>query len=294
MMDLPKVRGRLQEKVALAPLTWFKVGGQADYFFKPADLEDLQDFLKNKPADLPIFVLGAGSNVIIRDGGFKGVVIKLGREFAKISADDKTLTVGAACLDVTVAQEAAAYGIAGLEFLVGIPGSIGGALRMNAGAYASEMKDVLISCRALDTQGKLHEFSLADMQYSYRHSDLPHDLIFIDAKLQGHAGEVTAIQAAMDKIKNAREESQPIRTKTGGSTFKNPLPHKAWELVDQAGMRGAKIGDAQISEKHCNFMINIGAATAKDIEELGEKVRQKVLEKSGISLEWEIERIGQP
>lgn len=290
---LPAVRGRLSAGAALAEITWFRVGGAAEVMFRPADCEDLISFLKSKPADVPVTVLGVGSNTLVRDGGIDGVVIRLGRGFVEIDAvNGDEIVAGAGALDVNVAQTAQMNGIAGLEFLRGIPGTVGGGLRMNAGAYGTEFKDVLISAQAIDLQGNLHELSLADMKFSYRHSGVPEDWIFLGARLQGRAGDKAEIQKRMDEIQAAREGSQPIRSRTGGSTFANPEGHKAWQLVEAAGCRGLVVGDAQVSEQHCNFLINRGNATAADLETLGETVRQKVKAQSGVELRWEIKRIG--
>ncbi|WP_341913150.1 UDP-N-acetylmuramate dehydrogenase [Ferrovibrio terrae] len=289
---LPAVRGRLSAQAALAEITWFRVGGAADVMFRPADRDDLIAFLKAKPADVPVTVLGVGSNTLVRDGGVAGVVIRLGRGFVEIEADGDEITAGAGALDVNVAQTAQMHGIAGLEFLRGIPGTVGGGLRMNAGAYGTEFKDVLLWAEAVDMQGNLHRLTPAQMKFSYRHTDVPEDWIFLGCRLKGRAGDKAAIQQRMDEIQAAREASQPIRTRTGGSTFANPEGHKAWQLIDAAGCRGLVVGDAQVSEQHCNFLINRGKATAADLETLGETVRQKVKAQSGIELRWEIKRIG--
>ena len=289
---LPAVRGRYTETADLSRVTWFKVGGPAEVMFRPADVDDLRAFLAGKPADAPVTVLGVGSNLLVRDGGIDGVVIRLGRDFASIATDGTTVTAGAAALDLNVAIAARAAGIAGLEFLSGIPGLIGGALRMNAGAYGREMTDVVVAAEAVDAQGKLHKLSHADLGFTYRHSAVPEDWIFTGATLKGQAGNPSAIQARMDEIQQARAETQPLRTPTGGSTFKNPEGHKAWQLIDAAGCRGLRMGGAQVSELHCNFLINVGGATAADIEALGEEVRRRVFAHSGVTLDWEIKRIG--
>lgn len=295
---LPPVRGKLEASVTLAPFTWFRVGGPAEVLFQPADEADLADFLRACPADIPILAVGVGSNLIVRDGGVLGVVIRLSaRGFGQISTDGLTVTAGAACLDASVAKKAAEAGIAGLEFYRGVPGTIGGALRMNAGCYESETKDVLVSCVAYDRAGQRHEISCADMGFTYRHTTAPTDLIFVSATFKGTADEPTAILARMEAITQKREQSQPIRDKTGGSTFKNPDPvqsggRKSWQVIDAAGLRGYQIGGAQMSEKHCNFMINTGNATAKDLEALGEHVIQRVKATQGVDLHWEIKRIG--
>jgi UDP-N-acetylmuramate dehydrogenase len=299
LMDrLPPVRGKLEASVTLAPFTWFRVGGPAEVLFQPADEADLADFLRLCPADIPILAVGVGSNLIVRDGGVPGVVIRLSpRGFGQISTNGLQVTAGAACLDASVAKKAAEAGIAGLEFYRGVPGTIGGALRMNAGCYESETKDVLVSCVAYDRAGQRHEFSCADMGFTYRHTTAPVDLIFVSATFQGTADDPAEILARMDAITEKREQSQPIRDKTGGSTFKNPDPlqsggRKSWQVIDAAGLRGYQIGGAQMSEKHCNFMINTGTATAKDLEALGEHVIQQVKATQGIDLHWEIKRIG--
>ncbi len=295
---LPPVRGKLEASVTLAPFTWFRVGGPAEVLFQPADEDDLADFLRACPADIPILAVGVGSNLIVRDGGVPGVVIRLSpRGFGQIFTNGLTVTAGAACLDASVAKKAAEAGIAGLEFYRGVPGTIGGALRMNAGCYGSETKDVLVSCVAYDRAGQRHEISCTDMGFTYRHTTAPADLIFVSATFQGTADDPAAILARMDAITQKREQSQPIRDKTGGSTFKNPDPvqsggRKSWQVIDAAGLRGYQIGGAQMSEKHCNFMINTGTATAKDLEALGEHVIQQVKATQGVDLHWEIKRIG--
>ncbi len=289
---MPNLRGRLIANQSLAEITWFRVGGPAQVFFMPEDEDDLAYFLRNLPADLPVHVVGAGSNLIVRDGGVPGAVIRLGRGFHEIEiGPDHRVSAGAALLDVMVARAARDAGVAGLAFLSGIPGSLGGALRMNGGAYGGETKDVLIEARGVDRRGNLRTYSNADMGFAYRHCAVPGDVIFTRALLQGRAGTPEEIAAEMDAIKHKREASQP-RTHTGGSTFKNPPGHSAWQLVDEAGCRGLKVGNAQVSEKHSNFLINLGKASAADIETLGETVRARVKEKSGVDLEWEIKRIG--
>jgi UDP-N-acetylmuramate dehydrogenase len=291
---LPKVRGRLTPNAPLGAATWFGVGGPAEVLFKPQDKEDLINFICACPKDVPITVLGVASNLIIRDGGVPGVVIRMGREFATIEAQGTNVASGAAALDMNVALLAAKNSIAGLEFFSGIPGTIGGALRMNAGAYGGETKDVLISAEVLFRDGTVKEMTAQDMGLSYRHNDLPKDVIFLGARFRGRAGDVLEIEKRIDEIKNKRAESQPIRTKTGGSTFANPDGKRAWQLVDEAGLRGFKVGGAQVSDMHCNFLINNGTATAADIERLGEEIRKRVAEKSSIMLRWEIKRIGIP
>ena len=289
---LPAVRGRLSADAPLADITWFRVGGPAEVMFRPADRDDLIAFLRDKPKDVDVTVLGVGSNTLVRDGGVPGVVIRLGRGFVEIAATGDEVEAGAGALDVNVATVAQQAGIAGLEFLRGIPGTIGGGLRMNAGAYGTEFKDVLLWADALDEKGNLHRLTPAEMKFGYRHCGIPDNWIFLGARLKGQAGDPVAIRARMDEIQAAREGSQPIRSRTGGSTFANPEGHKAWQLVDAAGCRGLVIGDAQVSEQHCNFLINRGNATAADLEILGETVRERVKAQSGIELRWEIRRIG--
>jgi UDP-N-acetylmuramate dehydrogenase len=289
---LPKVRGRLSENAPLAGITWFRVGGPAEVMFRPADLRDLQHFLSGLPADVPVTVIGVGSNLLVRDGGVPGVVLRLGRSFAEIRIGPGHIRTGAAALDLNVARTAAEAGIAGLEFLSGIPGTIGGALRMNAGAYGHELVDVVTAAEAVDRQGRLHRLAKGDLGLTYRHSSVPEDWIFTGAELAGSAGATDAILARLAEIQAARETTQPIRSRTGGSTFANPPGQKAWELIDRAGCRGLTLGGAMVSEKHCNFLINTGAATAAEIETLGETVRRRVREATGFDLHWEIRRIG--
>ncbi len=289
---LPATRGRLIADAPLAPYTWFRVGGPAEVLFKPADLDDLATFLATKPMEVPVTVVGLGSNLLIRDGGVPGVVIRLGREFAAISRDGSWLGVGAAALDATVAATACDEGIGGLEFLSGVPGTIGGALRMNAGAYGGEMKDVTRQARAVDPRGGLHVLTAEDLGFGYRRCAIPEDWIFIDALIEGRPEDPRLIAERMAAIRHRREESQPLRTRTGGSTFANPPERKAWQLIDQAGCRGLQLGGARMSDKHCNFLINTGSATAADLEDLGEEVRKRVRDTSGIELHWEIRRIG--
>ena len=291
---LPKVRGGLTVDASMASLTWFRVGGPADVLFRPADVEDLSAFLAECPLDIPITVVGVGSNLLVRDGGIRGVVIRLGATFGQVEVlDNHQLRAGAAALDMSVARKAAAAGIAGLEFYAGIPGSIGGALIMNGGAHGGETRDVLVSARGVRRSGDIVTLSNDDFSYSYRHCQVPDDLIFVDGLFQGQPGERAQIEAHMAQITQKREASQPIRTKTGGSTFKNPEGHKSWQLVDGAGCRGLVRGGAQVSEMHCNFLINTGDAKAADLEDLGEEVRTRVKETSGVLLEWEIKRIGE-
>jgi UDP-N-acetylmuramate dehydrogenase len=288
----PKLRGRLLANQSLAELTWFRVGGPAQVLFMPEDEDDLAHFLSNLPADIPVTVIGLGSNLIVRDGGVPGVVIRLGRGFNTTGVEDTRVRAGAAVPDVKVARAAQEAGIAGLAFLRGIPGAIGGALRMNGGAYGRETKDALIEARAVDRQGRVHVLRNGDLGFHYRHCSAPEDFIFTQALFQGEPGDPAVIAAEMDKITEAREATQPIKSRTGGSTFKNPPGHKAWQLIDAAGCRGLRQGDAQVSELHCNFLINLGSAAASDIEALGETVRRKVKEHSGVTLEWEIKRFG--
>jgi UDP-N-acetylmuramate dehydrogenase len=291
---LPQLRGRLLANQNLAELTWFRVGGPAQALFMPEDENDLAYLLRNLPQGVPLSVLGAGSNTIVRDGGIEGVAVRLGRGFNEIATEDgNRVRAGTAALDLMVARAAQKAGIAGLAFLSGIPGTIGGALRMNGGAYGGETKDILIEARGVDRAGNVRTFSNADMGFGYRHCGIGEDVIFTSALLQGRAGGPDAIAAEMDTIKQKREASQP-RNRTGGSTFKNPPGHSAWKLVDEAGCRGLRVGDAQVSELHSNFLINLGRATAADIETLGETVRARVKEKSGVDLEWEIRRVGVP
>ena len=292
---LPAVHGRLEANAPLADLTWFRAGGQAEVLFTPLDETDLADFLRATPKDIPIYVIGVGSNLLVRDGGVPGVVIRLGRGFSDIKLEaGNRVRAGTAVLDVRVARFAYDNSIDGLTFLRGIPGTIGGALRMNGGAYGGETKDVLVEVRTVDRAGIVHVFSNADMKYSYRHCGAPEDLIFTEALLQGRAGHQPDILAAMNRITDSREATQPIKSRTGGSTFKNPPGNKSWQLIDKAGLRGFAIGPAKVSELHCNFLINEGGATATQIEELGETIRARVLATSGIELDWEIKLIGVP
>ncbi len=289
---LPAVRGRLTEGSSLANVTWFRVGGPAEVLFKPADLEDLRAFMSAKPADIPVTMLGVGSNLLVRDGGIPGVVIRLGRAFAEIRVEGHRVIAGAAALDLNVALAARDAGLAGLEFLSGIPGTIGGALRMNAGAYGSDIAALLHKATAIDETGQLRQLDHAEMGFTYRHSAIAEDWIFVGAELIGSPDDPAAIQTRIQEIQQNRSESQPVRARTGGSTFVNPSPKRAWELIDAAGCRGLKVGGAMVSEKHCNFLINTGTATAAEIEALGEEVRRRVREHSGINLQWEIKRIG--
>jgi UDP-N-acetylmuramate dehydrogenase len=291
----PDLRGRLAADVALAPFTWFRVGGPAEVLFSPADEDDLGYFLANLPREIPVTIVGLGSNLIIRDGGIRGVVIRLGgRAFGAIETTaDRRVVAGAAALDAQVARAAAEAAIDGLAFLRGVPGSVGGALRMNAGAHGGETREVFVEAHGIDRAGAKRFFGPAEMGFSYRHSQAPDDVIFTRAVFQGRPGDAQAIKAEMERITAAREASQPIRDKTGGSTFKNPPGQKAWRLIDAAGCRGLVVGDAQVSTMHCNFLINRGAATAADIEALGEEVRRRVKAASGVELEWEIKRLGE-
>ncbi len=293
LKKLPTLRGRLEPNAPLADLTWFRVGGPAEVLYSPADEDDLGAFLKGTPASIPIYVIGVGSNLLVRDGGVPGVVIRLGRAFMDIALESENrIRAGTAALDVRVARFAAENSIDALTFLRGIPGTIGGALRMNGGAYGGETKDVLVEARGFNRKGELKVLSNADMKYTYRHCGAPEDMIFTSALFQGKPGNRHEIIAAMDKITASREATQPIKSKTGGSTFKNPPNNKSWQLIDKAGMRGFAIGPAKVSEQHCNFLINEGGATAAQIEELGETIRVRVKDTSGIELEWEIKRIG--
>lgn len=292
---LPNLKGRLSANVSLADITWFRVGGPAQVLFAPADETDLAYFRRGIPPELPVTTVGLGSNLLVRDGGIEGVVIRLGRGFGAVKAEEgHRLRSGTAVPDVKVARAAAEAGIAGLAFYRGIPGSIGGALRMNAGAHGRETKDVLIEARAVDPQGNIHTLSLADMGYAYRHSSVPHAYILTEALLQGTPGDPAEILREMDEVAGYRETNQPIRERTGGSTFKNPEGLSAWKLIDEAGCRGLRVGGAKVSEMHCNFLINEGSATAEDIERLGETVRARVKAHCGVALQWEIIRLGAP
>jgi len=294
--NLPKIRGEYRFDYNIAKSCWFGVGGNIDVLFRPEDEEDLIFFLQNKPENLLYFVLGAASNVIVRDAGYRGVLIKLGRNFANISHNENIITAGASVLDVNIARYAAENNIAGLEFLIGIPGTIGGNIAMNAGCYGGEIKDILIEATAINKDGEKIIFKNADLNFLYRKANFEEGTIFTSCKLKGESGlSADNIKRKLQEISSSREESQPTRTKTGGSTFKNPKnsDKKAWQLIDEAGLRGHKIGGAMVSEKHCNFLINTGNATAKDIEDLGEYIIKKVYENSGVKLEWEIKRIGE-
>jgi UDP-N-acetylmuramate dehydrogenase len=291
--QMPDLRGRLMANQPLAELTWFRVGGPAQVLFVPEDEADLAYFLGRLRSEIPVTVVGLGSNLIVRDGGVPGVVIRLGRGFGEVKVEDGTrVRAGAAVPDVKVSRAAQEAGLAGLAFFRGIPGAVGGALRMNGGAYGRETKDALIEARGVDRRGRMHVFSNGDMHYTYRHCGAPDDIIFTQALFQGTPGDPAAIAAEMEKITESREATQPIKSRTGGSTFKNPPGRKAWQLIDAAGCRGLKVGGAQVSEMHCNFLINLGGASAADIETLGETVRERVRESSGVELEWEIRRVG--
>ncbi len=289
---LPPVRGTYTSDAPLKDLVWFRAGGPAEILFRPADAEDLATFLAAKPADTRASVIGVGSNLLIRDGGIPGVVVRLPGSFGKTAIEGTRVTAGAAALDANVAKTAAESGIAGLEFLRGIPGTIGGALKMNAGCYGREIKDIFAEATAITGKGEIVTLKPADMGFVYRKAQVPDDLIFVEAVFEGTPDDPATIRARMDKLVEQREASQPVKTKTGGSTFKNPPGHKAWQLIDEAGCRGLMRGQAQVSEKHCNFLINTGDATAADIEGLGEDVRARVKAKSGVELEWEIKRVG--
>ncbi|ALC13164.1 UDP-N-acetylmuramate dehydrogenase [Sphingopyxis sp. 113P3] len=290
---IPAVRGKLTAKAPLAPLVWFKSGGPADWLFEPKDADDLADFLRELDPSVPVMALGLGSNLIVRDGGFPGVVVRLGKAFAKVEPlDAVTLRCGGGASGILVSSTARDAGIAGLEFLRSIPGTVGGFVRMNGGAYGSEVKDILVEADIVLRNGERRTLALAELGYTYRHSELPEGAVVIGAIFRGRPGAPAAIQAEMDRISASREAAQPLRSKTGGSTFKNPEGRKAWQLVDEAGCRGLRIGGAEVSDKHTNFLINTGSATSGDIEALGEEVRRRVKANSGIELEWEIQRVG--
>lgn len=293
VIDLPAVQGKLTPDAPLAPLVWFKSGGTAQWLFEPKDVSDLQAFIRELDPATPVMALGLGSNMIVRDGGVRGVVVRLGKAFAKVQTlEDNVLNCGGGASGILVSSTARDAGIAGMEFLRSIPGTVGGFVRMNGGAYGGEVKDILIDCDVLLRSGELVTLPVADLHYTYRHSELPEGAIVVAARFRGVPGDASAIQAEMDRISASREASQPLRSKTGGSTFKNPEGHKAWQLVDEAGCRGLQIGGAQVSQKHTNFLLNLGDATSADIEALGEEVRRRVLEKSGVELQWEIQRVG--
>ena len=294
MSRLPEIRGAIRRQVSLAPLTWFRIGGPAECLFQPADAEDLAAFLAAAPAGLPVMPMGVASNLLVRDGGIDGVVVRFGGPLAKVEVEGGTVIAGAGALDQRVAQVAQAAGLSGVEFMIGIPGTIGGAVRMNAGAFGGETRDRLVWAEALDRRGRLHRLTPADLGMTYRHSGLPADWIVVRAAFACTPGDPAAIAARMQAIKDEREAAQPLRVATGGRTFKNPPGHRAWQLVDAAGCRGLRHGAAMVSEKHCNFLINTGGATAAEVEGLGETVRRKVREHSGVMLEWEIVRVGRP
>ena len=293
IVTMPKVRGRLTPNAPLAPLVWFKSGGKADWLFEPADAEDLELFLNELDPHVPVMALGLGSNLIVRDGGVPGVIVRLGKPFTKIEQlDETTLRCSGGASGILVSSTARDHGIAGLEFLRGIPGTVGGFVRMNGGAYGREVSDILVSARLILRAGEIVEWQLDQLGYTYRHSEVPDGATVIEAVFRGAPGDPEAIGAEMDAIARARAESQPLRSRTGGSTFKNPPGHKAWALIDAAGCRGLQIGDAQVSEKHCNFLLNLGTASSAEIEALGEEVRRRVEAKTHITLEWEIQRVG--
>ena len=299
LATMPAVRGKLTPNAPLAPLVWFKSGGNAEWLFEPKDVDDLTDFLRSLSPDVPVMPLGLGSNLIVRDGGVPGVVVRLGKPFAHVETIGKgtftiesALNCGGGASGILVASMARDHCIAGMEFLRGIPGTVGGFVRMNGGAYGREVKDILVDCDIVLRSGDRVTVPAGDLHYSYRHSELPEQAIVVSARFQGSFGDPEVIGAEMHAIARAREETQPLRSRTGGSTFKNPPGHKAWALIDAAGCRGLKLGDAQVSEKHCNFLLNLGSATSADIEGLGEEVRSRVQAKTNITLEWEIQRVG--
>ena len=291
---LPPVRGRYRADVPLAPRTWLRVGGPAEVVFQPADAADLAIFLKGRPAEIGVTPIGVASNLLVRDGGIEGVVLRFSGSLAEVDVDDERLRVGAGATDRMIAIQAMKAGLSGLEFLIGIPGTLGGAVRMNAGAFGGETAEVVERVVALDPAGRRYELTAAELGFGYRHSGLPADWIVVGAVLRAAQGDARAIEARMRAIKAERDASQPLHVATGGSTFKNPPGHKAWQLIDAAGCRGLRHGRAMVSDKHCNFLINTGGATAAEIEELGERVRERVQEHSGIALEWEIHRVGRP
>jgi UDP-N-acetylmuramate dehydrogenase len=290
---MPQVRGKLTANAPLAPLVWFKSGGKAEWLFEPKDEQDLVSFLRELDPHVPLMALGLGSNLIVRDGGVPGIVVRLGKAFSKIDRlDETTVSCGGGASGILVSSTARDAGIAGLEFLRGIPGTVGGFVRMNGGAYGREVSDILVAARLVFRTGEVVEWPLEKFGYTYRHSEIPEGAVVIEAVFRGSPGDPEAIGAEMDAIARAREESQPLRSRTGGSTFKNPQGHKAWALIDAAGCRGFRMGDAQVSEKHCNFLLNLGTATSTEIEALGEEVRRRVEAKTHIKLEWEIQRVG--
>ena len=291
---LPPVRGTLSTDAELSRITWFRVGGPAEVLFRPADRDDLAGFLRAKPADILVTIIGVGANILVRDGGIPGVLIRLGREFSTVRIDGTTVSAGAGSSDINVSIACRNQSVAGLEFLSGIPGTIGAGLRMNAGAYGREISDVVSAAEAMDADGNVHTLSPGDLGFSYRHTAVPANWIFLSATLEGEPGRKDEIASRMEEINRQRNESQPVKLRTGGSTFVNPAGHKAWQLIDAAGCRGLAIGGAKVSEQHCNFLINTGDATAADLEDLGEEVRRRVKDHSGIELEWEIRRLGVP
>ncbi len=291
--DLPALAGSIEPNGSLADFIWFRTGGPAEWLVRPSDEQDLARFLAELDPALPVTPVGVGSNLIVRDGGVPGIVIRLPKSFAKAKVEPgNRLRAGGAAMGITVASAARDSGIAGLEFLRGIPGTVGGAVRMNAGAYGRELRDILVEARLVLRDGRIETWPLDRLGYTYRHSEVPEGAVVVEALFQGAPGDPAAIGAEMDRIAAEREASQPLRSRTGGSTFKNPPGHKAWALIDAAGCRGLKVGDAQVSEKHCNFLLNLGNATSAEIEELGEEVRRRVMAKTNIALEWEIQRIG--
>ena len=293
LATLPSVRGKLKRDAPLAPLVWFKSGGSAEWLLEPADADDLCAFLKELDPQVPVMALGLGSNMIVRDGGVPGVVVRLGKPFAGVEqVDPTTLRCGGGASGILVSSTARDAGIGGLEFLRSIPGTVGGFVRMNGGAYGRETCEILVECEMVLRSGERRTLAVDELGYSYRHSELPEQAVVLSATFRGAPAEPEKIQAEMDRIAASREQSQPLRTRTGGSTFKNPDGHKAWALIDASGCRGLRHGDAQVSEKHCNFLLNLGNATSAEIEELGEEVRRRVMEKTNIALEWEIQRIG--
>jgi UDP-N-acetylmuramate dehydrogenase len=292
VLDMPRAQGKLTADAPLAPLVWFKSGGTAQWLFEPKDIDDLKSFLRDLDPAIPVWPLGLGSNLIVRDGGMSGVTVRLGKAFGKVSVDGMTLSCGGGASGILVSSNARDAGVAGLEFLRGIPGTVGGFVKMNGGAYGREVSDIFVSADVILRSGEARTLLPRDMGYTYRHSMLPREAIVVAATFVGTAGDPAIIGAEMDRIAAEREASQPLRSKTGGSTFKNPDGHKAWALVDAAGCRGLTIGRAQVSEKHCNFLLNLGNATSADIEALGEEVRRRVLAHSGVELEWEIQRVG--
>lgn len=291
--DLPPLRGSVAARASLADFIWFRTGGDAQWLVRPADIDDLAGFLKALPASTAVLPVGVGSNLIVRDGGVAGVVIRLPKSFAQTRVDGDIVSAGAAAMGISVASAARDASLAGLEFLRGIPGSVGGAVRMNAGAYGREVADCLIDATVVHRDGCIETLAAAALGFSYRHSGLEDGAVVVSARLRGTPGDKTSITAEMDRIAAEREASQPLRSRTGGSTFKNPLGKKAWQLIDEAGCRGLRVGEAQVSEKHCNFLLNLGGATSADIEALGEEVRSRVKAHSGVTLEWEIQRVGE-